>query len=437
MRIGAVLLVPSGFFASDEGSYFQDGTDLALYGTQHLFWPPLTGWLIALVTRAVGSSSITPTRVLWHLMDIGVFLMLPRLVLPLENSTQPGAAPEGWRLGDGVRLAYALYMPAIGFATFATSEMPALFIVCLINLVLLRQREITPTSSALAGTLAGLLTLTRTSLAGWVVALPVFILTLGRVARNSRWCAAAATLCAAVVLSATLVRNGVIAGRFVLSTNAYYNLYLGNGADYIEDLNLFRPWATPSQIAYRSRYFANSGSPAEPNANLGEGEQFDRTIKNIIGDPLLFARRATGRLARIFAPKTEELELLGGEGHVRVTSPQALAMLGVTNLEWGAAVSLGIFGLAHLAERHPHYWRVVLLNFCGGIPLCLVAISKPRYAFPFEFFFVVAALHFLGARTSFRDVWARHPRTVLASYAALLWAWIAWGIFALTSRSLL
>ena len=92
IRFGVWALVPASRFASDEGSYFQVGTALAAGGEQDLFWPPLTGWLIALVT-AIAGPSVSALRFVWVVFDIGCLLCVRTLasrVAPALFTTTTG-----------------------------------------------------------------------------------------------------------------------------------------------------------------------------------------------------------------------------------------------------------------------------------------------------------------------------------------------------------
>ena len=237
--------------------------------------------------------------------------------------------------------------------------------------------------------------------------------------------AALATLCAAVVLCATVARNGVVAGRFVLGTNAYYNLYIGNDADYEEDLNLFHPAATPAQIAYRVRYHA--GAPARRDAGLSDEERLSRASENIRRDPLLFARRATGRLARLFAPKTDELELLGGEvarprGH---PSPPQRSSRSRTSNGGSGCRSWSLWDRVRRRSSMAPLLEGRDAEPVRRDPALPRRGSRSRDTrFPLEPLFLILAIHFLrDLPASFRDVWARHRAIAVAGCLAFSWAW--------------
>src|SRR4030095_9344823 len=114
-----------------------------------------------------------------------------------------------------------------------------------------------------------------------------------------------------------------------LSRNAVYNLYIGNQDVYAEDLDLLHPRATPEQIEFRRRFFARRLE--DPQGRVVELQ--NAAVAWIARHPWQFMRRATGRLARVFAPKTDVMELAGGEQAIGVFSPTALALLGAANAQ--------------------------------------------------------------------------------------------------------
>jgi hypothetical protein len=67
--------------------------------------------------------------------------------------------------------------------------------------------------------------------------------------------------------------------------------------------------------------------------------------------------------------------------------------------------------------------------------LCLVAISKPRYSFVFDPLLIIASMFVLAAPAADRAAaWRRHRRALVPIALFLAWGWIAWTIFAMSSR---
>jgi hypothetical protein len=235
----------------------------------------------------------------------------------------------------------------------------------------------------------------------------------------------------AAVVAAVVVRNGVVHGQFTIAQNSAYNLYIGNRDLYAEDLDLFHPVATAGQIEFRRQYFA--GELTYPTQSPEELQR--EAMAWIAAHPATFARRMLGRLARVFAPKTDVLELLGGERAAGVFSPASLALLTLANLQWAFVLFAGLVGLAAMTRQYPTMARVFLATVLGSLPLCLIAISKPRYAFTFEPLLLIAALLWVGARREMWEAVSTRDRWILAACSLfLLWGWAAWLTFAITSR---
>jgi hypothetical protein len=216
-----------------------------------------------------------------------------------------------------------------------------------------------------------------------------------------------------------------------LSRNAAYNLYIGNQDFYAEDLNLFAPRATPEQIAFRRQFFA--GTLQYPSGTAAELQR--AALQWIADHPLQFLRRAAGRLARVFAPKTDVLELIGGEAAAGVFSPVSLAILGLANLQWTWFLFAGVFGLAMLVDRGRPFGATLVWTIAGCLLLCLVAISKPRYSFVFDPLLILSSMLVLAVPAPERAAaWQRHRRVLIPVGLFLGWGWIAWTIFAMSSR---
>ena len=427
VRLALWLLLPSARLASDEDGYVPAGLALFATGTQDLFWPPVTGWIVAAVAAAAGPS-VRVIRLVWILMDAACLIALGVLAGRLT-----AAAGFDAELRERVRryamFGYALYLPAISFSQFATSEIPALLQTLLI-LVLVATASPSIAGSGAAGLLGGSLILTRPSV------LPVAVLVPAALAvrwPRSQWLRHAAVMLAGttVIVGGLLLKNWQERGELTIAQNSAYNLYIGNRALYAEDLNLFSPRATAEQIEFRRQYF--SGTLPAPTGTPAELQR--EAVAAILEQPGLFARRAMGRLARVFVPKTDVLELLGGELRAGVFAPASLLVLGIANLQWAVVLFVGMIGLAV-------WWRVdkpgaslLASVVVGSLPLCLIAISKPRYAFTFEPVLLLAAAMLVASGPSaLRRLQPRDRWLVGLAAGFILWGWTAWLIFAVTSR---
>ena len=244
-RLIAWLLVPASRFASDEDSYFQVSTALLTRGHQDLFWPPVTGWLIASVRVLLGTDSLPVLRLAWLAADVGCALGIRTLSARLGASLWPNDPQRVSQFAVWSTVGYALYLPAIAHAQFLTSEIPALALV-LGMLVLLTGPRPGLAVHVGGGILAGILALTRPSLLPLAVLLPVAAAWARRpiVLRN----VAVFVVVAMSLVSLQVYRNWRVAGELTISTNSAYNFYIGNRDQYAEDLNLFAPRATPQPI---------------------------------------------------------------------------------------------------------------------------------------------------------------------------------------------
>jgi hypothetical protein len=429
VRLGVWLAVPASRFASDEAPYFRAGLGLLLRGEQNLSWPPVTGWLIAASAGTLGTTAVGWIRLVWIALDVGAVLAVRALAGRVAPIVAQGDRALAARFTGLATLAYALYLPAISFAQFTTSETPAVVQTLVILLLLSRPRS-SWRVFATAGLLAGTLALTRPSLLPLLVVLPATALlptpAPGRLRQASIFVVAAL-----VVVGGMLVRNWWTVGEWTVSRNSAYNLYIGNRDLYAEDLNLFSPRATTAQIEFRRQYFSGQlPRPSEPPAELQR-----QALAWIADHPGEFARRALGRLARVFAPKTDVLELLGGEPQAGIFRPGSLALLAAANVQWALVLFGGMIGLGRIWRENRLLGSLLVGAVLGSLPLCLVAIAKPRYAFVFEPILLLGAAVFAaGPRQAWNGLGRAGRWVVGLSSAFIVWAWVAWFVFSLSSR---
>jgi hypothetical protein len=137
----------------------------------------------------------------------------------------------------------------------------------------------------------------------------------------------------------------------------------------------------------------------------------------------------------VFAPKTDVLELAGGERRAGIFSPVSLVLLSAANAQWTVVLFGGLLGLAAFRRRSPALGLLLSSTIVGSLLLCLVAISKPRYSFVFDPVLILGLAVFLVAP---RQSWASLDRAarcaLVAIYAFLAWGWVTWLIFAFSSR---
>lgn len=430
IRLAAWAMIPASRFASDEDSYFQVATALLTRGQQDFFWPPVTGWLIALSRWVLHTDSAAVIRLVWIALDVGCVIAFQALTRRIAFAVSNEDEARAGRFTMLATVAYAIYLPAIAHAQFTTSETPAL-LQTLVILVLMSRPGPGLAALAGAGVLLGTLALTRPSLLPLLVLLPAAANFRTRPFSEGIRKALVVVLMGGLVISAAIYRNWTLSGEIVLARNSEYNLYLGNQDMYAEDLDLFSPRATPAQVELRRQMW--SGESVVPSLTPAEYQR--KALDWIASHPGAFARRALGRLARVFVPKTDVLELVGGEQRAGVFTPVSLLLLATANIQWTIVLFGGMVGLAALWRAHPDSGRLLLATVAGSLLLCLVAISKPRYSFVFDPVLILSAAALLTAP---REMLARlqgPDRKVLATVSAfLIWAWAAWLIFAVTSR---
>lgn len=398
-----------------------------LQGRQDVFWPPVTGWLIALIRFVSGSESIALVRLVWTAMDVACAAMVYVIASRLGRAWWSGEEGRAQFLARAATVGYAVYLPAVSHAQFATSEIPALFGTLLL-LVLVTSPRPSLANGAAAGVCAGLLCLTRTSLLPVVGLVPLAMLRARRGTAVPR--VALMVVLAGTVVGGYVLRNWIYAGEFTVSTNSAYNLFIGNRDMYAEDLDLLNPRATAEQVEFRRQQFSGELPPF----TLTPAESQRLAVEWIRTHPVLFLRRAAGRLARVFVPKTDVLELLGGEVRAGVFSPSSLTLLALTNAQWAVILFGGFAGLAAMRHRAGEWATLFGAVILGAVLLCTVAISKPRYSFVFDPLLIVGAAALWLDRARVR--WTAIDRRVLAVvFGFVLWGWVAFAIFAVTSRS--
>ena len=427
VRVSIWLVLPHNRFASDEDSYYRVANTLLTTGEQDVFWPPVTGWLIALIGAVVQSMDIRWIRLAWIALDAICAVLVYMLATTIAANLP--AAGNRQAFARTVTLGYAVYLPAISFAEFATSEIPALLLV-LLALVLLVRDPLSVARAIAVGLVLGVLSITRPSLIPLVLFLPAAA-ALHLPKRNVAATVAIAVLASSVVIGGVVLRNYVVAGEPTIAHNSAYNLYIGNRDLYAEDLDMFHPVATAGQIEFRRQFFG--GELTYPTLTPAELQR--EAFRWIRDHPGEFFRRAFGRLARLFAPKTDVLELVGGERQVSVFSPSALSLLALANAQWVVVLFGGLIGLMGIYRLQPRLGVLLVATVLGSVPLCLIAISKPRYAFTFEPVLLIGVTYLLFAPRDVMAALSRRDRWIAGACALfLVWGWAAWLIFATTSR---
>jgi hypothetical protein len=235
----------------------------------------------------------------------------------------------------------------------------------------------------------------------------------------------------ALMVGGWAMRNWRVAGHLTIADNSAYNLFIGNRDLYAEDLDLLHPVATREQIEFRRQQW--TGELVNPTGSPAELQR--QALSWIASHPLTFARRAMGRLARVFAPKTDVLELAGGEMTAGVFSPVSLILLSAANAQWIVILFGGLIGLAAILQLAPALGRPFVATIVGSVLLCMVAIAKPRYSFVFDPVLLLGLSALLTSpRRMVSAIGPRARRALGAIVIFLIWGWTAWLIFAFSSR---
>jgi hypothetical protein len=426
VRVAVWSITSGARFASDEQAYVDAGIALAATGHQDLFFPPMTGWIVALVKTIAPAASLPAIRLLWIAMDLANVALVAILADRVARAVLPDRVSTVVRVSA---LAYALYLPAVSHAQFVTSEIPALLLV-LSALTLVTAEQGGAAAAAGAGAALGGLLLVRANLLPLLVLMPATAFSNRRPAEWLRLTGIVAIV-GALIPGAALARNWLMYGEPTLSRNAAYNLYIGNRDAYAEDLNLLHPTATPEQIEFRRQMFA--GTLQYPSGTAAEMQ--NAAVQSILEHPGRFIGRMPGRLARVFAPKTDVLELAGGEAAAGVFSPVSIGLLGVANLQWVIMLFAGVFGIRWLWSCDRRLGTTLIVTIAGAVALCLIAISKPRYSFVFDPLLILGATLIWVAPAGQRAAaWRQSWRILMPIYVFLVWGWMAWIIFAVSSR---
>ncbi len=426
LRLFLWYLIPETRFASDELGYFNTGISLYQNGYLENEWPPIVPILISFLNLML-DENVKYFRLFWVCLDIiNIFLIfqISSKIFIFEDNQRSVLFPYS------CALFYALYIPSISFSQFLTSETPALFLILLIFNIMLGKIKIYKIFVAL--TLSGALVLVRTNLLPIVLGLSLFCSIYYFKSIASRVIGTIMFSIFGYMLLFTYIGyNYSIYDKITLTYGSSYNLYIGNRDHYTEDLNLFNPLATKEQINDR-----NLSTPWE-RLELSEDEMKDLAINYIKDHPLTFVRRAIGRFARIFAPKTAQLQLIGGEGSYPITNFYSLTLLISSLFQYSFILFVGFLILINTKFENFKFKFLSSITILSSIILCLIAISKPRYSFPFDFIFIICSMYFFYKEKSLIYYFKKNKFINLSIIFLILWFWISWFIFSLSSRGMI
>ena len=335
-----------GFWAS--GPY--DGLEL---GRVYAYRPPLFPFLWGLV-YSVTHGAYGPVRAA-HAV-ISAFSCLVAYAIGRELFRDRRVAVLG-------AVAVALYPPLIWHSVHLMTEPLFIFFMTVAAWLLLRSRRESGYGSAVAaGIAAGLGTLTRSVLAGFVPVAGVW-LWLAR-GRGPRALAAMAIFWAATgaVITPWVVRNAVIFGRFVPSTTDFgHGFYVANNAKSLDDPRGFH---APDSWAFIRK------TPAEVPGELEVRRRLTAiTLRFIRDNPAGYAKLVLSRLWTFWRPWP----------HAAFVSRSHVAIYG---LSFVPAFLLMVPGLIWAWRRGPnrsgHALVLLLVLFMTGIHAMVLAMLRYR-----------------------------------------------------------
>jgi hypothetical protein len=436
---------------------------LTLLGTQDIFWAPMGGWVIAAVSTLLATEKIHLLRLAWVLLDI----LNVALVLGITRRFFVfGPAIPSFRRGVGLpyaaALAYALYLPAIGYSVHLTGEVLSLFFL----LAAVWMADWGPTfrlwRMAAAGCLFGCMTLTRPNLAPVVVLFAVFLVTVNWQARQ-RWRSVllpSTLLLVMAVLPSTawVVRNYAATGYVFLNLSyphGFYRVALATNQDDLRFLD-----SSPNEFEVDNRHRnalraeANNAEleriQASPSRNAARAvlmdgslrlrsvtaqEVFEKRTEAILRvsakdqkEASLWeqVRRGVSRLGRSLAPKTGIFDLVPRARPL--LDPLKFSIFSVANVQWGLVLVFGIAGLLAGAGLDRRARLLLLAIVVGGLAATPFAHGEPRYSFPVEFALVIAAVGFFWEfQQSWRALLRSRWRLSLLVVALIFveWSWVA------------
>jgi len=468
-RLAAWFIAPWQEFglSGDEVSYYRCGMRLILLGGQDLFWAPMAGWVIAIVSSLFRTERIHLLRLAWVVLDTLNVVLLFRIALRLWKSGAKGGRPEDeWRPAFAVAFAYALYLPAIGYATHLTGESLSLTFMLAGMWIANWGPPFRLSRTAVAGLLLGAMVLTRPNLAPIAVAFAFGISALnwnGRLAWRETLLPVVILVCmAATPPLAWVARNVAVTGYVFLNLSYPHGFYRATLDAYKDDLRFVESKPSQSEVENRKR---NSERAMANNLSLAliqsapsrEGrralimerfleveaitpqEVFERRTSAILratkdhrkATITEQVRRAVSRLARTLAPKTGVFDLVPRS--LPLTDVRKFGLFAVANLQWAIILTSGLSGLIAGAGLRASTKLLLLALLAGGLLPALLAHGEPRYSFPVEFVLLISSVAFFSTlKESLKLLWGSRWRAaaLVFSLGFVGWAWFAaarWG----------
>jgi len=464
VRIAAWFLIPRAEFghSGDEVSYYRCAMRLTLLGDQDLFWAPMSGWVIAAASTLLGTEKVHLLRLIWVFIDglnVALIFGVTRRLCQLGSALPLAKGRFG--LPHAAAMSYALYLPAIGYAVHLTSEALSLSFLLASLWVADWRPPFRLWRMAAAGCLAGGMVLTRPNLAPVAVMLAAVIAAMNWRARPLWQGVLLPTgllvALAALLPAAWILRNYALTGYLFLNLSYPQGYYRAAMATYEEDLRFVKSQPSNYEAANRRAYYERHQRLNEELAKveatstrkacqeaivsgllkvrpLTPQEVFEKrteSIRRVTKDMKAASlpeqvRRGTSRLMRSLAPKTGTFDLVSRARPL--LDPLKFGLFALANVQWGIALTLGLAGLLAGAGLDLQPRLLLLAVIAGGLAATPFAHGEPRYSFPVEFAFIIAATGFIwDFRRSWRALLGSRWR-MAAFFTALVflgWTWIA------------
>jgi hypothetical protein len=427
----------------------------------------MVGWVVAAISQLFRAELLSTFRLAWVFIDVLNMCMAFNFTRRLADTplTYKGR-PASFHLPHAVMAAYAVYIPALGYATHVTGEALSLaFLLAALNVIDLdppfRLKRMAP-----AGLLAGLMIITRPNLAPFALAMGGVLFLLNFKARpffRQIIIPIALFVSMAVVpAGAWVARNYAVTGYVFLNLSYPNGGYRASLAAYEEDLRLLDSDPRQSEVEAHEKLVAKQQTLNEYLAKvvaaksreervrvLKEGylnytpvtpkevmEGKTQAILSVSPDRKLidapeFVRRAITRIGRALCPKNGSFDLISRSKGL--TDPVKFSIFTLANLEWSWVLFGGIASLLSTGLIAPKSRILITTVILGGMAAIPMARGEPRYSFPIEFALMIGSIAFLfSIKATLLNI--LHSKWKLAFFIIMLgfigMSWIAgarWG----------
>lgn len=461
------LIVPKNEFglSGDEVSYYRCGLSLSLLGRQDIFWAPMTGWIIAFLNILLGTEKIFVFRLFWVILDTFNILFIYLLSKKILFTYKEKVDLHNLKISFFSSLFYCLYLPSIGYANHITSEIPSLFFLLGMLLLLDFNAPFEFKRMIIAGLLGGLMILTRPNLAAVIPLIAIGILFMNY--RKNKLLITFIYLGIYILFSILLplfwsLRNYINTGYLFLNLSYPSGFLRAQMRDYVEDLRLIDSYPTKyeinARISLKEKYknlnsellkINNTLDRLERQKLLKNGllnvkglspkevfEKKSEAIKKISdvwepADLIELLRRGFTRMLRTLAPKTGVFDIVSSD--LKFFHPYKLILFSIANLQWFFILFFGFAGIFSNCSINIYGRLMLLLIIFGCLISSFFAHGEPRYSFPIEHCFIILSFSFiLNIGDTLKNLLRSKISLILFCIvnAIVFWGWLSsaiWG----------